>query len=108
MVINGEISWADRLLMNTPLRQNKLLPAYLSGVLLTVVYLLGTGLHAELEQFENLMQVVGGWLFIALVVFAVSKDLIPLLHHYCPFQVDGKTHFSRFIPQSITPNLCPC
>lgn len=81
MAIDLDISWTDRLLMNIPLRQKMLIPAYLSGVLLKVLYLSGTGLHAELDQFEKLVLVFGGWLFIVLVALAVSKNLIPLLHH---------------------------
>ncbi len=67
--------------MNIPLRQNMLLTAFLSGVLLAFVYLSGTGLQAELDQFENLMRLIGGWLFIVLVTLAVSNNLIPVLPH---------------------------
>ncbi|MDB6050962.1 MAG: methyl-accepting chemotaxis sensory transducer [Pseudomonas sp.] len=81
MAIDVKISWTDRLLMNVSLRQKLLLPAYLSGLLVTAVYLLGTGTEPELSPRQCMALMIGGWLVIVWVALAVSKNLIPLLGH---------------------------
>jgi methyl-accepting chemotaxis protein len=81
MALNVKISWYDRLLMNVSLRQKLLLPAYLSGMALLALILLGSGSHPAFDRDECLLLAGGCWIAIVLVALAVSKNLIPLLGH---------------------------
>ncbi len=81
MALSVKISWYDRLLMNVSLRQKLLLPAYLSGMALLAVILLGSGPQPTLDRDQCLLLAGACWVAIVLVALAVSKNLIPLLGH---------------------------